>query len=125
MGNVTQYKNLINGWLVETCKWMDVVNPSNEEVIGQVPACSAGDLDRAVEAARAAFKTWKTTPIETRRAALQAMAKIIQDNHDEPSRLLTSQQGKPPEQAHGENMGTASITAGRKRRAGGEGGVRT
>src|SRR3990167_1282536 len=108
---VTQYKNLINGELVETGQWMDVVNPANEEVIGQVPACGAGDLDRAVEAARAAFKTWKKTPIETRRAALQAMAKIIQDNHDELYRLLTSEQGKPHEQARGEILGSAYMTA--------------
>ena len=33
---VTQYKNLINGEMIETGEWLDVVNPANEEVIGQV-----------------------------------------------------------------------------------------
>ena len=58
----TQYKNLINGEMVENGEWLDVVNPANEEVIGQVPACGKGELDRAVAAAREAFKSWKKTP---------------------------------------------------------------
>ncbi|KUO56731.1 MAG: aldehyde dehydrogenase [Sphingomonadales bacterium BRH_c3] len=107
----TQYKNLINGELVESGEWLDVVNPANEQVIGQVPACGAAELDRAVAAARAAFKSWRKTPIEERRAALQAMAKIIQDNHEELYRLLTSEQGKPHEQAKGEIMGSAYMIA--------------
>ncbi|MBA4163766.1 MAG: aldehyde dehydrogenase [Erythrobacter sp.] len=108
---VTQYKNLINGKMVDNGQWLDVVNPANEEVIGQVPACTAGELDEAVAAARAAFKTWKNTPVEARRAALQAMAKAIKDNHEELYRLLTSEQGKPHEQARGEIMGSAYMTA--------------
>src|SRR3546814_2329556 len=75
--------------------------------------CSSdlAELDQAVAAARAAFKTWKNTPVEARRAALQAMAKAIKDNHEELYRLLTSEQGKPHEQARGEIMGSAYMTA--------------
>ena len=51
----TQYKNLINGELVDNGKWIDVVNPATEQVIGQVPDCGQADLDKAVAAARAAF----------------------------------------------------------------------
>ena len=58
---VTQYKNLIGGKMVGTDRWLDVVNPANEQVIGQVPACGKAELDEAVAAARAAFKTWKNT----------------------------------------------------------------
>ena len=76
----TQYKNLINGEMVDNGQWLDVVNPANEQVIGQVPACDAGDLDRAVAAARAAFISWRKTPIETRREAPQAMAKASHAN---------------------------------------------
>ena len=66
---VTQYKNLINGEMVDTGEWLDVVNPANEEVIGQVPACGENELDKAVAAARAAFKTWKKSSFEERQAA--------------------------------------------------------
>ena len=108
---VTQYKNLINGEMVSTDKTLDVVNPANEQVIGQVPACGAVELDTAVAAARAAFKTWSKTPIEDRRAAVQKISAIIKENSDELMRLLTSEQGKPHAQATGEIIG-ASMMAG-------------
>ncbi len=108
---VTQYKNLINGELIENGEWLDVVNPANEEVIGQVPACGAAELDQAVSAARAAFKSWKKTPIEERRAAIMAISGAIKENADELFRLLTSEQGKPHQQAKGEIYGAAAISA--------------
>ncbi|WP_298471402.1 aldehyde dehydrogenase family protein [uncultured Erythrobacter sp.] len=108
---VTQYKNLINGEMVDTGEWLDVVNPATEEVIGQVPACGQGELDSAVAAARAAFKTWKKTPIEERRAAIMAISGAIKENADELFRLLTSEQGKPHDQAKGEIYGAAGISA--------------
>lgn len=74
---VTQYKNLIGGEMVATDRWLDVVNPANEQVIGQVPHCGKAELDKAVAAARAAFKTWKNTPIEERRAAIMAISGAI------------------------------------------------
>ena len=107
---VTQYKNLINGEMVETGEWLDVVNPATEEVIGQVPACGADDLDRAVAAARAAFKTWKNTSHEERASACMAISAAIKENADELFRLLTAEQGKPHAQAQGEIFGAAGIS---------------
>ena len=108
---VTQYKNLIGGEMVATDRWLDVVNPANEQVIGQVPACGKAELDRAVAAARAAFKTWKNTPIEERRAAIMAISGAIKANAEELYRLLTSEQGKPHDQAKGEIYGAAGMSA--------------
>ena len=104
---VTQYKNLINGEMVGTAKTLDVVNPANEEVIGQVPACGEQELNQAVAAARAAFKTWSKTPIDERRKVVQAIAGVINENNDELFRLLTAEQGKPHAQAQGEIAGAA------------------
>ncbi|MEM7690075.1 MAG: aldehyde dehydrogenase family protein [Pseudomonadota bacterium] len=108
---VTQYKNLINGEMVATGEWLDVVNPANEEVVGQVPACGSDDLDKAVAAARAAFKTWKTSAFEERQAACMAISGAIKENADELYRLLTTEQGKPHAQAKGEIYGAAGISA--------------
>ncbi len=108
---VTQYKNLINGEMIDTGEWLDVVNPANEEVIGQVPASGQAQLDNAVAAARAAFKTWKNTSIEERRAAIMAISGAIKENADELYRLLTSEQGKPHDQAKGEIFGAAGMSA--------------
>ncbi|WP_164116110.1 aldehyde dehydrogenase family protein [Sphingorhabdus sp. Alg239-R122] len=108
---VTQYNNLINGEMVDTGEWLNVVNPANEEVIGQVPACGQDELDTAVSAARAAFRTWSKTPVEERQAAVMAISAAIKENADELYRLLTSEQGKPHAQAKGEIYGAAGMAA--------------
>ena len=90
----TLYKNLINGEMVSTDTTLEVLNPANEEVIGLVPSCGAAELDQAVAAARAAFKTWSKTPIEERQKVVQGISKAISDNMDELFRLLTSEPGQ-------------------------------
>ncbi len=107
----TLYRNLIDGELVETGTTMEVLNPATEQVIGLVPSCGADELDRAVAAARRAFKTWSKTPIDDRRAVIQKMSGIIKENADELFRLLTSEQGKPHDQAKGEVYGAAGMMA--------------
>lgn len=105
----TAYRNLIDGEMIETARTMDVVNPANESVIGTVPACGKEELDRAVAAARRAFKTWSKTPIEDRRAAIKAISAIIKENADELHRLLTAEQGKPHGQAMNEIIGASAM----------------
>ena len=107
----TAYRNLIDGELVETPQTMDVVNPANEDAIGTVPACGEAELDRAVAAARRAFASWRKTPVEERREAIQGIAAAIKDNADELYRLLTSEQGKPHHQAQQEIYGAAGLAA--------------
>jgi len=108
---VTQYANLINGEMVKTDKMLDVVNPANEEVIGQVPASDEDELNAAVAAARTAFKSWSKLSIDERRPYIQKISGIIQDNSDELFRLLTSEQGKPHEQAQQEIIGSSMMAA--------------
>ncbi|MEM1133283.1 MAG: aldehyde dehydrogenase family protein [Pseudomonadota bacterium] len=106
----TLYKNLINGEMVSTDTTLEVLNPANEEVIGLVPSCGAAELDQAVAAARAAFKSWSKTPIEERQKVVQGISKAISDNMDELFRLLTSEQGKPHAQAQQEIGGAAAMS---------------
>lgn len=107
----TAYKNLIDGEMVDTAEMLDVVNPANEDVIGRVPSCGEAELNRAVAAARRAFKTWGKTPIDERRKVVQAISATIKDNHDELFRLLTAEQGKPHAQAQQEIGGAAAMSA--------------
>jgi aldehyde dehydrogenase (NAD+) len=105
------YTNLIDGEMVTNGQWMDVVNPANEEVIGRVPACGKDELDRAVAAARRAFKIWSKTSPDERQKVAQGIAAAIKDNADELFRLLTAEQGKPHAQAQGEIYGAAGLAA--------------
>ena len=106
-----QYMNLIDGKMTGATAWLDVLNPANEEVIGQVPDCGQQELDAAVAAARAAFPAWSKTPIEERRAVLMRISDVIAANADELMRLLTSEQGKPHAQAQGEIAASAANVA--------------
>ena len=54
---IEEYRNLIDGKMIATDQWMDVVNPANEEIIGKVPSCGEDQLNKAVVAARQAFKS--------------------------------------------------------------------
>ena len=105
------YANLIDGEMVTTSDTIEVLNPANEQVIGAVPSCGKEELDRAVAAARRAFKTWKKTSAEERQKVVQGIAAAIKDNADELFRLLTSEQGKPHAQAQQEIYGAAGLAA--------------
>ena len=63
---IEEYRNLIDGKMIATDQWMDVVNPANEEIIGKVPSCGEEQLNQAVAAAHQAFKSWSKTSIEER-----------------------------------------------------------
>ncbi|MEV4193773.1 aldehyde dehydrogenase family protein, partial [Streptomyces toxytricini] len=52
---------------------IEVVNPADEQVIADVPAGTAEDVDAAVRAARAAFPGWAATPPAERAALIGAL----------------------------------------------------
>ena len=52
---------------------IDVINPANEEVIGQITAGTKDDIDVAVKAAAEAFITFSTTTQDERIELLKAI----------------------------------------------------
>ena len=106
---MAQFKLLIDGRLEDGDATMEVLNPATEESVATCPRASKAQLDKAVAAAKAAFPAWRDTPIAERRAALVAMADIIQANAPELARLLTQEQGKPIEAATGEVYGASAF----------------
>jgi aldehyde dehydrogenase (NAD+) len=74
---------------------IEVVNPTSEEVLGTVPACSAEDADRAVAAARAAFEGWSQTPREERARYIAAIAEELNQRGDEIAATITQELGMP------------------------------
>ncbi|THD81226.1 gamma-aminobutyraldehyde dehydrogenase [Aliigemmobacter aestuarii] len=72
-----------------------VLNPRTGELIVEVPEASLAQVDRAVQAARAAFEGWsRTTPAE-RAAALLRIADRIEAEADDFARLEALNCGKP------------------------------
>ena len=54
-------------------------NPATNQPLVDAPIADAIDVDRAVDAAATAFRTWRATTPETRSAALRRVAAIIRD----------------------------------------------
>ena len=54
-------------WLEsKTDKYMDIHNPSTGEVIARTPCCTVDEVEKAVQSAKEAFKTWSQTPVMKR-----------------------------------------------------------
>ncbi|MBN9567605.1 MAG: aldehyde dehydrogenase family protein [Alphaproteobacteria bacterium] len=106
---MSPYKLLIGGRMADGDLTMDVVNPATEEVLAKAPRASKAQLDEAVAAAKAAFPAWSATPIATRKAALTAIADVMEKNAGELARILTQEQGKPLADATGEVYGAAAF----------------
>lgn len=101
------YRMLIGGELVDTDARIDVHNPATGERFATAPAAGSAELERAVEAATAAFQIWKSTPIADRKAALVKAADLIDANASELADLFTQEQGRPLPGAKAEVRGAA------------------
>jgi len=80
----------------------DVVNPATTEVMARVPLGSAADVDAAVGAAEAAFKTWRRVPPQERIQYLFKLRQLLIDNLDEIARTITMENGKTLSEARAE-----------------------
>ena len=74
---------------------IDVFDSTNGEVIAQIPSGNAADVDRAVQAARAAFDTWSHTTPEERAKALTRIGEGIAARMDEIATVITREAGMP------------------------------
>jgi betaine-aldehyde dehydrogenase len=58
------------------------LNPSNKDVLGEVPLASEADVDTAVAAAKKAFPAWAALPVTKRAGYLVKLADAIDENAD-------------------------------------------
>jgi len=87
----------INGETVEPAsgEHRDVLEPATGETIGTAAMADAADIDRAVEAARAAVDgPWGRTPPTERSRLLHALADAIQANRKELAEIESRNVGK-------------------------------
>lgn len=84
-----------------------VINPADGSSLGQLPLASQADLDAALNAAQAAFKSWRHSSPMDRSAILRKVAELSRKRAQEIGRNLTLDQGKPLAEAVGEIMSCA------------------
>jgi succinate-semialdehyde dehydrogenase/glutarate-semialdehyde dehydrogenase len=77
----------------------DIRNPATGELVDRVATGSQRDIDTAIDAAEAAFKSWSAVSPPQRAEILYNAAHLIGEREPELSRLLTQEQGKPLREA--------------------------
>lgn len=92
-----RYGLLINGeWVdAEGGKTFDTFNPATGEKLSTCADASAGDVERAVAAARAAFPAWAAKSPAERAAILLKIADKIDERAQELAQVETMDNGKP------------------------------
>ena len=89
-------KMYINGKFVESRsgKWIDVLNPSTEEVISRQPEGTIEDVNDALDAAKTAQPAWAALPAIQRAAYLNKIATGIRNRREEFIDIIMREQGK-------------------------------
>jgi aldehyde dehydrogenase (NAD+) len=114
MGSETikQYGNYIGGaWTPPaTQQYTPSRNPANlDDIVGYVPKSDARDLDRAVQSAKEAQKSWARLPGPTRGNILFRAADELEKRLDEVAETMTREMGKTLKEAKGETARGVAI----------------
>ena len=75
-------------------RYGDIYNPATGQVIAKLPMGNSSDLDKAVNAAELAFKSWSKTSITRRSQVLFKYKELLESNREELTRLITLEHGK-------------------------------
>jgi succinate-semialdehyde dehydrogenase / glutarate-semialdehyde dehydrogenase len=97
-------KTLLSGqWVsADSGETTDVTNPANRKVIATVPCMGKAETERAILAAEAAQKQWKTLTASARATILKRWFDLIKLHAEDLAQILTAEQGKPLAEARGE-----------------------
>ena len=98
------FKNYVGG------EWTDAASgetfeskvPATGETLGTFPRSTAEDVDRAVAAAKAAFEEWRLVPAPERGNVLFRFARLLEEQKDELTELMSREMGKVLAEAGGD-----------------------
>ena len=107
---MAEFQNYINGKFVAGgAGRIEVTNPANGQTVGEQALADAGDVDKAVAAAKALHISGKFSalrPVERGRM-VQKMGQYLLQHKDKLAELLSLEQGKPLWESHIEIEGAA------------------
>ncbi|KAF5094022.1 hypothetical protein D0Z00_003735 [Geotrichum galactomycetum] len=97
-------KGFVNNELVESkaTEWIEVHDPATNNVVTKVPQSTPQELLDAVDAAEAAFKTFKNSSILSRQQIAFNYVRLIRENWDRIAASITLEQGKTFPDARGD-----------------------
>jgi malonate-semialdehyde dehydrogenase (acetylating)/methylmalonate-semialdehyde dehydrogenase len=102
--DIPMVKMLLDGRFVDskTSEWHDVVNPATQEVLAQVPFATDEEINAAVASAKAAYKTWKNTPLAARARIMLKLQALVREHMSRIAQTLSAEQGKTLADAEGD-----------------------
>lgn len=102
---------LAGEWVgADSGKAIIVTNPATGKAVAEVPLMGRDETERAIIAAEAAQKSWKTLTAAARAAILKRWFDLIILHKEDLAQLLTAEQGKPLTEARSEvNYGASFI----------------
>jgi 5-carboxymethyl-2-hydroxymuconic-semialdehyde dehydrogenase len=86
--------HLINGKHVQSHKSFTSINPATQEVLAEVAAGNAQEIDSAVAAAKLAFPQWASTPATERAKLLRKLGDLITKHVPEIAQTETNDCGQ-------------------------------
>jgi len=81
---------------------MEVRNPATGELVGRVPKAGRAETARAIAAAERALSQWRAALPRERSDALRELYNLMHRHIDDLALIMTSEEGKPLEEAKGE-----------------------
>ena len=81
---------------------LPVTDPATGDTLGSVPVSGRADVDRAVQAAVAAFPAWRRTPVPERARVFFRLKALLDEHHDELAVSLSREHGKNVAETWGE-----------------------
>lgn len=87
---------LINGDFraSETDTWIPVTNPATQEVLCEVPAATAGEMEQAIAAAKLAFQEWRNVPAPERARLMLRYQHLLKERQNDIAEVLAQETGK-------------------------------
>jgi malonate-semialdehyde dehydrogenase (acetylating)/methylmalonate-semialdehyde dehydrogenase len=93
-------RSLVNGnWEQPKGEAHPIYNPATGQPIAFLPYSSTEDINRAIKAAHAAYKTWRETPVVDRVQPLYRFKVLLEKHANEIAATLTRENGKTIEDA--------------------------
>ncbi|HPG10744.1 MAG TPA: aldehyde dehydrogenase family protein, partial [Chitinophagaceae bacterium] len=88
--------NFINGKFIASAsnRNMEIISPIDGNVLSVVSLSTAEDLDNAVQAAKAAFRAWSSTPIKERVQVFYRYKTLLRKERKELATLCSEENGK-------------------------------
>ena len=91
-------------------RWLDVISPSDGNVLSHVPLSTYDDLDLAVETAKTALESWSKMPIKERVQVFFRYRNLLEKNFNELTQLVSEENGKTYDEAKAEIEKSIELT---------------